>query len=274
MQHLMIAGLTVGALAASIAAAQTPPPSYGEPISLENAKKAAGPATAEARKNGWLMAIAVVDPSGNLVYFEKMDGTQTGSVPIAIDKARSAALFKRPTKAFQDTLAAGGDGLRILKLQGAMPVEGGVPIVVEGRIVGAIGVSGGTSQQDGVCAAAGAAAIAESRKNNWTMAVAVTDIGGDLVYFEKMDGTMTGSVAVAIAKARSAALFKRPTKAFQDTVAGGGAGLRILGLEGAVPIEGGLPILLEGKIIGSIGLSGGSSEQDGIAAKAGVDAVK
>jgi glc operon protein GlcG len=121
---------------------------------------------------------------------------------------------------------------------------------------------------------AGAAAIAESRKNNWTMAVAVTDIGGDLVYFEKMDGTMTGSVNVAIAKARSAVLFKRPTKAFQDTVAGGGAGLRILGLEGAVPIEGGLPILLEGKIIGSIGLSGGSSEQDGIAAKAGVDAVK
>jgi uncharacterized protein GlcG (DUF336 family) len=89
-----------------------------------------------------------------------------------------------------------------------------------------------------------------------------------------MDGTMTGSVAVAIAKARSAALFKRPTKAFQDTVAGGGAGLRILGLEGAVPVEGGLPILLEGKIIGSIGLSGGSGEQDGIAAKAGVDAVK
>jgi glc operon protein GlcG len=159
MHHLVIAGLTVGALAASIAAAQTPPPLYGDAISLENAKKAAAPASAEARKNGWLMAIAVVDPSGNLVYFEKMDGTQTGSVPIAIDKARSAALFKRPTKAFQDTLAGGGEGLRILKLQGAMPVEGGVPIVVEGKIVGAIGVSGGTSQQDGQCAAAGAAAL-------------------------------------------------------------------------------------------------------------------
>ena len=156
MQHLMIAGLTVGALAASIAAAQTPPPSYGEPISLENAKKAAGPATAEARKNGWLMAIAVVDPSGNLVYFEKMDGTQTGSVPIAIDKARSAALFKRPTKALQDTLAAGGEGLRVLGLQGAVPVEGGLPLVMDGKFVGAIGVSGGTSPQDGQCAKAGA----------------------------------------------------------------------------------------------------------------------
>ena len=159
MHHLVIAGLTVGVLAASIAAAQTPPPLYGDAISLENAKKAAAPASAEARKNGWLMAIAVVDPSGNLVYFEKMDGTQTGSVPIAIDKARSAALFKRPTKAFQDTLAGGGEGLRILKLQGAMPVEGGVPVVIEGKIVGAIGVSGGTSQQDGQCAAAGAAAL-------------------------------------------------------------------------------------------------------------------
>src|SRR5213594_465718 len=128
-------------------------------ITLDSAKKAAGPALAEARKNNWMMAVAVVDSAGHLVYFEKMDGTQNGSVTVAIAKARSAALFRRPTKAFQDTLAAGGDGLRILKLQGAMPVEGGVPIVVEGRIVGAIGVSGGTSQQDGVCAAAGAGAF-------------------------------------------------------------------------------------------------------------------
>ena len=89
-----------------------------------------------------------------------------------------------------------------------------------------------------------------------------------------MDGTQTGSVNVAIGKARSAALFKRSTKAFQDVVAGGGAGLRILGLEGAVAIEGGLPIVVDGKIIGSIGLSGGSGEQDSMAAKAGADAVK
>jgi uncharacterized protein GlcG (DUF336 family) len=105
------------------------------------------------------MAVAVVDGAGDLVYFERMDATQAGSVTIAIDKARSAARFKRPTKAFQDMLAGGGDGWRVLGLQGAVPVEGGVPIVVDGRIVGAIGVSGGTSPQDGQCARAGAEAV-------------------------------------------------------------------------------------------------------------------
>ena len=94
-----------------------------------------------------------------LVYFEKMDDTQSGSVLIAQAKARSAALFKRPTKAFQDTLAAGGDGLRVLGLEGAVPVEGGVPLLVAGRIAGAIGVSGGTSAEDGVCAAAAVDAL-------------------------------------------------------------------------------------------------------------------
>jgi glc operon protein GlcG len=85
-----------------------------------------------------------------------MDNTQLGSATVAIDKARSAALFKRPTKALQDALAAGGDGLRILRLQGAVPVEGGIPLLMDGKIVGAIGVSGGTSAQDGQCAKAGA----------------------------------------------------------------------------------------------------------------------
>lgn len=137
------------------AVAQMPNP-YGLPISLENAKKAAAPAMAEAAKNGWNMAVAIVDPAGNLVYYEKMDNTQLGSANVAIDKARSAALFKRPTKAFQDALAAGGDGLRILRLQGAVPVEGGIPLVMDGKIVGAIGVSGATSAQDAQCAKAGA----------------------------------------------------------------------------------------------------------------------
>ena len=135
------------------------PNPYGPAITLDNARKAAAPAVAEARKNSWMMAVAVVDPAGELVYFEKMDGTQNGSVTVAIAKARSAALFKRPTKAFQDTLAAGGDGLRILRLENAVPVEGGIPLIMDGKIVGAIGLSGGTSQQDGQCAQAGAAAL-------------------------------------------------------------------------------------------------------------------
>lgn len=138
--------------------AQAPTP-YGAPISLENAKKAAAPALAEALKNHWNMAVAIVDPSGNLVYYEKMDDTQLGSAHVAIDKARSAALFKRPTKVFQDALAAGGEGLRLLKIEGAVPVEGGIPLIMDGKIVGAIGVSGGSSAQDGQCAKAGADAI-------------------------------------------------------------------------------------------------------------------
>jgi glc operon protein GlcG len=131
---------------------------YGLPITIERAKKVAMPALAEARRNQWTMAVAIVDTAGDLVYFEKMDSTQVGSVDVAIDKARSAARFKRPTRAFQDTLAGGGEGLRVLALKGAVAVEGGVPIVIDGKIVGAIGVSGGTSQQDGQCARAGAGA--------------------------------------------------------------------------------------------------------------------
>jgi uncharacterized protein GlcG (DUF336 family) len=128
---------------------------YGNPITAEMAKKAAAAAIAEARKSNFTMAIAIVDPNGFLVYFEKMDNTQNGSVNIAIDKARSAALFKRPTKALQDIVAGGGEGLRILALQGAVPVDGGLPIISGGKIIGAIGASGGTSAQDGQVAKAG-----------------------------------------------------------------------------------------------------------------------
>ncbi len=144
--------------------AQQPPANfqltpYGPPVSVETAKKAAAAALAETRKNNWLMAVAVVDPSGNLVYYEKMDNTQLGSARVSVDKARSAALYKRPTKAFQDALAGGGAGLRVLALEGAVPVEGGVPLIVDGKIIGAIGLSGDTSEHDAQCAKAGADAI-------------------------------------------------------------------------------------------------------------------
>jgi glc operon protein GlcG len=135
------------------------PEPYGIPIGVDDAKKAAAASLAEARKNNWTMAAAVVDTGGHLVYFEKIDGTQTGSVAVAIAKSRSAALFQRPTKAFQDMLAAAGDGLRVFGLEGAVPVEGGVPLIRDGKIVGAIGLSGGASSQDGQCARAGADAL-------------------------------------------------------------------------------------------------------------------
>lgn len=132
---------------------------YGLSINLDTAKKIAATAINEARKNNWTMAIAIVDTGGHLVYFEKMDGTQTGSARVAIGKGRSAVLFKRPTKAFQDLLAAGGESIRVIRLEGAVPIEGGLPLLMEGMIIGAIGVSGGTSQQDGVVAKAGADAL-------------------------------------------------------------------------------------------------------------------
>jgi glc operon protein GlcG len=153
-----VSGVMFLASALSGALAQMPNP-YGLSISLDNAKKAVLPALAEAAKNSWSIAVAVVDPAGNLVYYEKMDNTQLGSANVSVDKARSAALFKRPTKAFQDALAAGGEGLRILGLPGATPVEGGIPLLGDGKIVGAIGVSGATSAQDAQCAKAAADAF-------------------------------------------------------------------------------------------------------------------
>ena len=151
---ILVALLVVfGALGSAVA--QMPNP-YGPAINLENAKKAAAPAVAEAAKNNWTVAVAIVGPAGNLIYYEKMDNTQLGSAEVAIDKARTSALFKRPTKAFQDALAAGGDGLRVLGLKGVTPVEGGIPLLMEGKIIGAIGVSGATSAQDAQCAKAGA----------------------------------------------------------------------------------------------------------------------
>ncbi len=141
-------------------AANTALTPIGPSVRLETARKAATAALAEARKNGWIMAAAVVDPGGMLVYFERMDDVQPGSVAVAQGKARSAALFKRPTKAFQDALAAGGAGVRMLALEGAVPVDGGVPLLAGGKLIGAIGLSGDTSENDGKCAAAGAAAVA------------------------------------------------------------------------------------------------------------------
>jgi uncharacterized protein GlcG (DUF336 family) len=134
-------------------------PPYGRSITLAEAKKAAAAALAPAKDNGWAVVAAIVDPGGHLVYLEKLDETQVGSVVVAEQKARSAALFKRPTKMLQDVLARGGDGLRVLRLQGAIPVEGGVPLLVAGALVGALGISGGSSAEDEVCAEAGAKAL-------------------------------------------------------------------------------------------------------------------
>ncbi len=147
-------------LAAAPVKAQQAPPPYGPPIGLEQAKKAMAGAEAEARKNGWNVVIVIVDSGGNLVMLQRLDNTQFGSIEVARQKPHTAVAFKRPTKVFQDLIAQGGANLRLLRLpEGASPLEGGVPIVLGGAIVGAVGVSGVTSQQDAQIAQAGADAI-------------------------------------------------------------------------------------------------------------------
>jgi len=162
-----LAGVAVIATVSSVASAQQPPAApapvpeqmpfdipYGTPVGLEQAKQLAAAAQAEAKKHNWKMAIAVVGPSGDLVYFEKMDGTQNASVAIAQGKARASATFRRATKVFQDNIDGGHPYL--LSLQGVVGSEGGIPLVEGGKMIGAIGCSGGTSAQDGVACKAGA----------------------------------------------------------------------------------------------------------------------
>jgi uncharacterized protein GlcG (DUF336 family) len=162
-------GLIAFAIAATLAGispvgAQQPPPGpaaaavdYGPPITNEQAKAVAAAAFAEAKKNNWHMAFTVVGPAGELVYFEKMDGTQMASPEISQGKARTAVMFRRPSKAFADQYAAGNTAFLTFP-EKPVASEGGVPIIVNGKIIGAIGASGGTGQQDGTAASAGVGA--------------------------------------------------------------------------------------------------------------------
>lgn len=139
-------------LAATLAQAQVP--QYGSNVTLDQARKCAAAAEAEAKRNNWPVAVAVVDTAGQTVLLHRMDGTQTASVAVAQDKAASAAMYRRSTKVFQDAVAGGGAGLRVLGLRGASPVEGGLPLMTDGKVIGGVGVSGVTSEQDGVVAKA------------------------------------------------------------------------------------------------------------------------
>jgi uncharacterized protein GlcG (DUF336 family) len=147
-------------IASTAALAQTPPPAYGAPISLAQAKKAMAAAEAEATKNNWPVAIAIVDTGGHLALFQRQENTQFGSVAVAQEKANAAVAFRRPTKVWQDLIAQGGMHLRLLNLTAdAGVLEGAVPIIVDGKVIGGIGVSGVTSEQDAMVAQAGANAL-------------------------------------------------------------------------------------------------------------------
>jgi glc operon protein GlcG len=150
-------------VSANCAAAQAPVPApavrlpYGAPVTLAQARAIAAAAEGEARKNGWRMAVAIVEPTGDLVLFEKLDDTQYGSIQIAQTKARAAALYRRATKEFADAMQTPG-GIGVVSAPGAIALAGGLPIVIGGKIVGAIGVSGGTADQDAQAAAVGLSA--------------------------------------------------------------------------------------------------------------------
>jgi glc operon protein GlcG len=156
MKKLLVSLALAGSLLALGSTAQAQVPQYGANINYEQARKAVAAAMAEAKKISVPMAVSVVDTAGQLMAFERLDNTQIGSIGVAQDKAVSAAIYRRSTKVFQDLVAGGGVGLRVLTLRGANAVEGGLPLVIDGKIVGAIGVSGGSAEQDGVVAKAGA----------------------------------------------------------------------------------------------------------------------
>jgi uncharacterized protein GlcG (DUF336 family) len=144
---------------ASQTLAQSPAPSYGSSISLDEAKKVVKGAEAFALSKQWTVVIAIVDTGGNLVFLEKFDNTQVGSIEVAIGKAKTANAFKRPSKVFEDAIAGGGAGARVLSLPGVVAIEGGEPILIDGKVAGAIGVSGMSSAQDGEVVKAGLAAL-------------------------------------------------------------------------------------------------------------------
>jgi uncharacterized protein GlcG (DUF336 family) len=151
--------LAASLLASPVIAQTSTPPPYGSPITLEAAKKVVSAAEAEAVRNSWQVAIAVLDSGGHLVMMVKLDNTQLVSIRVAEAKAKSALGFRLPTKLLEDAVAAGGAGTRLLAVQDIAPFEGGFPIIEDGKIIGAIGVAGVLSAQDAQIAKAGLAAL-------------------------------------------------------------------------------------------------------------------
>ena len=158
MLRLMMAALAAALMLSPLGVAAQAPPSYGAPIGHDAAMKAIAASEAEAKKNNWFMVTVVVDSGGRLVALSRMDNAQLGSIDIAIGKAVTANNLRRPTKSLQDAVAQGGANLRMLAAPGVTPLEGGVPIIADGKVIGAIGVSGAASDQDAQCAMAGVSA--------------------------------------------------------------------------------------------------------------------
>jgi glc operon protein GlcG len=239
-----------------------------------------GTASQYADKHGYRVVIAVVDASGRLLGLRRTTDAQPASDQVAIDKARTAAIFVRPSREIEQQVSDGRLGA--LALHGARALIGGIPLVVDGEVVGAVGTSGETTGEDeSVSLAAAEAAFetvevpalgwaaaklavdavaAEATSREVAPVVAAVDAGGELIYLWRPDGAQVASVGVATDKARTAALFRRPSRDFEQQAARGRPSA--LHLAGAVPLQGGMPIVVAGTVVGAVGVSGASSADE------------
>ena len=249
-------------------------------------------AVRHAEQAGLRVVVAVVDAFGHVLGLRRTDGAQRASDAVAIDKARTAAIFIRPSREMEEQVSGGRIGA--LALHGAAALTGGVPLVVDGEVVGAIGTSGETPDEDEAISLAGAAAElsvaelpaltyegarlvaeaagAEASRRGVAPVVSVVDPGGALMYLVRPDAAQVASVEVTTDKARTAAIYRRPSKEFEDQAAGGRPSA--LHLARAVPLQGGIPIERDGAVLGAIGVSGASSaDEDNELALAGAAAL-
>jgi uncharacterized protein GlcG (DUF336 family) len=245
-----------------------------------------------ARDQGSRVVIVVVDPAGEVAALRRTPGAQIASSRVAVDKARTAAIFVRPSRELEEQVSSGRLGA--LALHGARALTGGVPLTVDGEVVGAIGTSGETPDEDEAISLAGAAADfsvgevpaltyegarlaaeaagAVATQRGVAPVVAAVDAGGELVYLWRPDAAQVASVNVATDKARTAAIYRRPSKDFEDQATGGRPSA--LHLARAVPLQGGMPIMHDGVVVGAIGVSGASSaDEDQELAVLGVEAA-
>jgi len=233
-----------------------------------------------ALQNGFRVVLVIVGAWGYVLHLRRTEGAQAPSDQVAIDKARTAAIFVRPSREIEEQVSAGRLGA--LALHGAAALTGGIPLTADGEVIGAIGTSGETPDQDesvslagararfpaisvpaltqgGARIAAEAAAAVATARAVWPV-VAVADAGGELMHLWRPDQAQVASVQVAIDKARTAALFRRPSKDFEDQAAHGRPSA--LHLARAVPLQGGMPIMHTGHVAGAVGVSGASSADE------------
>jgi len=262
---------------------------------IDNAGAAAVSDAAEqfANEKGYRVVIAVVDPWGELILLRRTEGAQIASSRVAVDKARTAAIFVRPSREMEQQVTDGRLGA--LALRGASALTGGIPLTVDGEVVGAIGTSGETPDEDESVSIAAAKAQfsveqapaltyegarlaveaigAETEARGVAPVVSAVDAGGELIYLLRPDTAQVASVNVTTDKARTAAIYRRPSKDFEDQASHGRPSA--LHLARAVPLQGGMPIVHEGHVIGAVGVSGATSaDEDQELAVLGVRAVE